>query len=53
MTVFPRREASKSEGGTPSMTLGSSAIMDLLIFLPTQWSSMALRAASTSGSSGI
>lgn len=51
--VFPRREDSKSERETPSMTLGSSAISDRLIFLPIQFSSMALRAASTSGNSGI
>lgn len=51
--VLPRREASKSEGETPSMTFGSSAITAFTIFLPTQCSSTALLAASTSGSSGM
>lgn len=51
--VLPSREALKSTGDTPSMTLESSAMIALTIFLPIQLSSMALRAVSTSGSSGI
>ena len=51
--VLPRREASKSEGETPSMTFESLAITAFVIFLPTQCSSTALLAASTSGSSGM
>lgn len=52
-TVLPTSEDRKAEGDTPSMTFGSSATTALLIFWPTQWSSTALLAASTSGSSGI
>lgn len=51
--VLPKSEASKSEAETPSMTLVSLAMIDFTIFLPKQCSSMALLAASTSGSSGI
>ncbi|KAA8550215.1 hypothetical protein F0562_001899 [Nyssa sinensis] len=51
--VLPRSEASKSEGETPLMTFGSSAITVLLIFLPMQLSLMDLRAAYTSGNSGV
>lgn len=50
---LPITEASKSERETASMTLESSATMHFVIFLPTQFSSTALLAASTSGSSGI
>jgi hypothetical protein len=52
-TVLPRRAASKSEGETPSMTLVSFAMTAFFIFFPTQCSSTASLAASTSGSSGI
>ena len=51
--VLPRRETSKSEGETPSMTFESLAITAFVIFLPTQCSSTALLATSTSGSSGM
>ena len=51
--VLPTTEASNSERVTPSITLGSSATTHLIIFFPTQFSSTALLAASTSGSSGI
>lgn len=51
--VFPRIEFWKSEGEIPSITLLSSAMRTRLIFFPRQLSSIALLAASTSGSSGI
>lgn len=51
--VLPMSESSKSERETPSMTLESSATTHFVIFLPIQFSSTALLAASTSGSSGI
>lgn len=51
--VFPVSEDSKTECGTPSMTFASSAATHLRILLPTQCSSRARRAASTSGSSGM
>jgi len=51
--VFPRIEVWKSDGEIPWITLLSSAIMTRLIFFPRQFSSIALLAASTSGSSGM
>lgn len=51
--VLPRTEFWKSDGEIPSITLLSSAMMTRLIFFPRQLSSIALLAASTSGSSGM
>lgn len=51
--VLPRIEIWKSDGEIPLITLLSSAIMTRLIFFPRQFSSIALLAASTSGSSGM
>lgn len=53
MMVFPTRDDWKWEGETPSMTFESSATIAFFIFFPTQCSSTALRAASTSVISGI
>lgn len=51
--VLPTSAASSRGGATPSMTLVSSAAEHRTILFPTQCSSSARRATSTSGSSGI